>query len=126
VQPLLDREEQAQFVGGDSNKRAARSRAQSLRAAQRVDPILEADKLNELLGGSTVADWLRGIGTKSGELSVALDALDAERNALSPEVQDVLTRAVSPDGFPLEAINAQLLEQLQAAGVLTDLVVRRS
>lgn len=125
VQPLLDREERTHFVGGNSNKRTARSRAQALRAAQRVDPILEADKLNELLGGSTVADWLTGLATKAGELSVALDALDAEHNALSPEVQDLLTQAASPDGFPLESIDAQLLEQLRAAGVLNDLVVRR-
>lgn len=126
VKPLLDRAEQTYPVGSDSILLRARVCAGKLRAAQGVDPLLGADRLNELLGGSTVADWLNGIGSQAAELSSALDALDAAQSALLPEVRDLLAKAASSDGFPLESIDAQLLEDLRAAGVVTQLVVRRS
>jgi hypothetical protein len=125
VQPLLEREERGNFVGDDSHKRVARSRAQSLRAAQRIDPLREEDKLAEVLGGPTLVEWLAGISQKAAELSSALDVLDGERNALTPQVREVLVQAASPDGFPLDSVGPELLAELRAAGVLADLVVRR-
>jgi len=126
LRPLLDRADDSGLVGEESRKRLVRARAQTLRAAERVDPVREPETLVELLGGARPEGWLEALADRGRELREGLDALDRERSALTPEVQDALRRATSEDGLPVSDLTAELLAQLRAAGVESDLVVRRS
>jgi hypothetical protein len=58
-------------------------------------------------------------------MRAALEALDAERAALTPEVRDALQRAAAEGGLPLSEVTDELLAALRSAGVDDSLVVRR-
>ena len=59
------------------------------------------------------------------ELRIAIEAIEQEHATLTPEVQKILERAGSGEGFPLAEITSDVLEALESAGVLDGLVVRR-
>jgi hypothetical protein len=124
-QPLLDRVETEHLVGSTHHIVIARTRASKLRTVRAMDPVAEASELQASLGGADVGAWLLAVTTLANEMRTALEALDAERAALTPEVRDALQRAASHDGLPLSEVTDELLAALRSAGVDDSLVVRR-
>jgi hypothetical protein len=122
--PLLERVDNEHPVGNTTRIVVARSRAATLRAARSMDPVANGTKLQTTLGGADMEAWLHAITTLTTELRQALDALDAERAAFTPEVREALRRAAD-DGLPLSELSDELLAALRSAGVDEHLVVRR-
>lgn len=122
--PLLLRVETEHLVGNATHIVVAQARASKLRAARAMDPVANAGDLRTALGGADVEAWLHAITTLANELRGALDALDAERAALTPDVREALRRA-GAEGLPLSELSDQLLAALRNAGVDGHLVVRR-
>lgn len=93
---------------------------------ERQDPLVDLRKIEaDLLQGDTVVGWRDRLRELAGELGDELDALQRERDALTPEVKQVLQSASSGDGFGLENLTPDILQKLTSAGVATELVVRR-
>lgn len=124
-QPLLDRIETEHLVGSATQIVVAQARASKLRAARGMDPVANAAELQATLSGADVDAWLRAVTSLANEMRTALEALDAERAALTPEVRDALQRAVAEGGLPLSEVTDELLAALRSAGVDDSLVVRR-
>lgn len=122
---MLERVQSEHFVGTSTHLVTARARAAKLRAARGSDPIANAEELRTMLGGNGIAEWVESIETIRAELERALQALDDEREALTPEVRDALDRAASEGGLPLSVVTPEMLSALRAAGVDDHLVVRR-
>lgn len=123
-QPLLDRIQTEHLVGSATHIVVAQARASKLRAAMGMDPVANAAELQSTLGGADVGAWLRAITTLADEMRSALQALDAERAALTPEVREALRRASAVGGLPLSDVTQELLAALRSAGVDESLVVR--
>jgi len=121
--PLLERVQTEHLVGKSINIAVAQARASKLRAARSLDPIANEAALRSSLGGEDVEAWLHAIETLATELSDALNALDAQRAAFTPEVREALRRAAS-DGLPLSEVSDELLGALRKSGVDGHLVVR--
>lgn len=121
----LERVQSEHFAGSSSNLVVAQARAAKLRAARGRDPVAEAAELRTMLGGDGIAEWLQSIATIRAELHAALQALDQERDALTPEVRSALQRAAGDGGLVLSEVTDELLAAIRAAGVDDDLVVRR-
>ena len=113
------------LVGSAAHQRIVRGRAQTLQTAMGLDPISNADELQGVLGGDELATWIAAISKIGSELREALEAIDAEQAAFTPEVSEVLRRAATEDGFPLSELTTDLLSALRLAGVDEHLVVRR-
>lgn len=124
-QPLLDRIQTEHLVGSATHIVVAQARASKLRAAMGMDPVANAAELQNTLGGADVGGWSRAITTLANEMRTALEALDAERAALNPEVREALRRAAAEGGLPLSDITDELLAALRGAGIDESLVVRR-
>jgi hypothetical protein len=124
-EPLLDRVQAGQLVGSPTHRVVAQSRAATLRAARGLDPVIDGGELRRVLGGEDVAAWAASIESVGTDLSCALEALDDERAALTPEVREALEAAASEGGLPLPELTADLLAALCAAEVGDHLVVRR-
>lgn len=122
--PLLERVQTEHLVGSATHILVAQARASKLRAAMAMDPVANASDLQTALGGGDVEAWLHAITTLGNELRGALDALDAERAALNPEVREALRRAAA-EGLPLSELSDELLAALRDADVDGHLVVRR-
>lgn len=123
--PLLDRIQTEHLIGSATQIVVAQARASKLRAAMGMDPVANAAELQNTLGGADVEAWLRAITTLANEMRSALQALDAERAALTPEVREALRRATAVGGLPLSEVTYELLTALRGAGVDESLVVRR-
>ncbi len=123
--PLLDRIQTEHLVGNATQILVARARASKLRAAMGMDPVANAADLQNTLGGVDVDAWLRAITTLANEMRTALEALDAERAALTPEIREALRRAAAEGGLPLSDVTDELLAALRCAGIDESLVVRR-
>lgn len=121
----LQRLQSEHFAGSSSKLVVAQARAAKLRAARGRDPVAESAELRALLGGNGIDAWLQSVATIRAELHSALQALDTERDALSPEVRSALQRAAGDGGLVLSEVTDELLAALRAAGVDDDLVVRR-
>jgi hypothetical protein len=124
-QPLLNRVQTEHLVGSTTQIVIARARALKLRTARGMDPVADASELQGTLGGADVDAWLHAVTTLANDMRTALEALDAERAALTPEVRDALERAASNEGLPLSDLTDELLAALRTAGVDDSLVVRR-
>jgi hypothetical protein len=125
-QSLVDQVQSGQLLGGSTHRFTAERKATKLSMLARQDPVADEGKvIAELCDGDTNASWLQRVKLLGDELAGALQALDDERAALTPEVQKALDRATSDDGLPLAEVTAQLLDALHTAGVGDDLVVRR-
>jgi hypothetical protein len=125
-QPLIERADPDQMVGNSIHRVTAQARAATLTMVKGLDPITKADELKARLGGDDgTAAWLDTIDSIAAQLQQALQAIDAERAALSPEVQQILQMASSEEGFALSDLTTSLLDGLRLAGIDTDLVVRR-
>jgi hypothetical protein len=124
-EPLLERVETGRLVGSRSHCMVAQARAAKLRAARGMDPVRDAAELPSMLSGVDITAWIASIESVGDELRQALEALDDERQALTPAVRGALESAASDGGLPLSELNADLLAALRAAGVVEHLVVRR-
>ena len=122
---ILERVQNEHFVGSSTHLVTAKARAAKLRAARGSDPIIDAEELRTMLGGNGITEWVESIAAIRAELERALQALDSERAALTPEVRDALQRAASEGGLPLSDVTQEMLSALHAAGVDDHLVVRR-
>lgn len=122
---LIARVRTEPLVGNMTQQRLARSRAQTLATAAGLDPITKADELQAVLGYRDVISCMSAIHMRGAELRQALEALDAERAAFSPEVRTALHRASSEDGLPLSDLTDDLLRALRTSGVDDQLIVRR-
>ena len=123
--PLVERVQTGRLVGSRNHCMVAQARAAKLRAARGMDPVGDAAELQSVLGGVDITAWSASIESIGGELRQALEALDDERQALTPAVRGAPESAASDGGLPLSELNADLLAALRAAGVDEHLVVRR-
>lgn len=122
----VDRARPGRLVGGSTHRISAERQATKLDMLRRQDPILNEDKVIAALNvGVDDASWLDRLNELHTDLNSALQALEAERAALTAEVREALETAASADGLSLADVTIQLLDQLRAAGVDEDLVVRR-
>jgi len=124
-EPLLDRAATERLSGRGSQALVAQARASKLRALRGLDPIADHREISNALGTDEVGRWAAASKDVAAQLATALEALDAEHAALTPEVRSTLERAASETGLPLDELTAELLAALRAAGVDTQLVVRR-
>lgn len=121
----MDRTASERLAGSGSHAVVAQARASKLRALRGLDPIADREEVSKALGTDEVARWRSAIEEVAGQLHTALEALDAEHAALTPEVRGVLDRAASDGGMPLDELTPELLAALRGAGVDGHLVVRR-
>ena len=91
-----------------------------------TDPVRERAKLEDILRAQSLANCLERITELIDELQAAVDTIDREQAAMTPEVQELLGRAASDAGVPLADVTEELVAALKEAGVLDDLVVRRA
>lgn len=125
-QSLLEEAQSGRLLGGTTHRFAADGRAAKMALLQRQDPVDdEAKVIAELCQGDAGASWPERLHQLGDELARALQAVKAERDALTPEVQEALDSASSEDGLSLADVSTTLFEALRAAGVDDDLVVRR-
>jgi hypothetical protein len=124
-EPMLERVKTGQLIGNARHIVVAQSRAATLEAARSLDPIVDGPQLKSSLGGEDLDTWLKRIKAVASDLSDALQALDAEQTAFTPEVREALRRA-GDEGIPLSELSPALLDAIRAAGVASQLVVRRS
>lgn len=124
--PLIERVRPGQLVGNSGHRITAQARAATLRAVRGLDPISDAADISTKLGAARNVDaWLESVGTIAAQLNTALQAIDAERAGLTPEVQQALSAALSDAGLALSDVTPELLAALRAAGADEHLVVRR-
>lgn len=123
---LIDAVEAGLLVGGSPYRRTAERVARKMTMLMRQNPVSDESKVvAELCGGDPDLLWPDQIVSLADELSQAFEAMRRERDALTPAVQSALDEASSLDGFPLEDLTSDLLEQIRAAGMAGDMVVRR-
>jgi hypothetical protein len=120
----MARSEAGRLVGSPAQRVVAQARGSTLRAARGLDPLENRAELQRMLGGEDVNSWISAVQRVGAELISTVEALDAERAALTPEVRAALQRAGSEEGFPLTELTGDLLSALRAAGVDDQLVVR--
>ena len=125
-EPLIDRVSTGQLVGNSVHRATAQARTSTLRAVRVLDPVSDAADIGTKLGGGrNVEAWLESIRSIATELNTALQALDTERAAFTPQIQQALSAAASDAGLPLSDLTPELLVALKAVGVDQHLVVRR-
>lgn len=121
----MDRAASESLSGSGSRAVVAIGRESKLRALRSLDPIAQHGDISKALETNDVERWRSAIGEVGGQLAAALEALDAEHAALTPEVRSILDRAASENGMPLDELTPELHAALRAAGVDGRLVVRR-
>lgn len=121
----MERAASEPLSGSGSHAVVAQGRASKLRVLRGHDPIDQHEDISKTLGTDDVERWRSAIAEVGAQLTAALEALDAEHAALTPEVRSILDRAASEDGMPLDELTPELLAALRAAGVDGRLVVRR-
>jgi len=126
AEELVSRSQSGGLNGSPADRMKARSRGFTLEAARKLDPVKERATLEDLLKVRGLDSCLTRVGELIGELRGSIAAIDQEQAAMPTEVRAVLVRAASGDGLPLGEVTPELLTALQLAGVLDDLVVRRS
>ena len=122
---LLDRTDLIDLYGSPLDKVKAMNRASIIKLIRDTDPVREQAVLEERLGEEGMIPCLARIEDLINDLRAAILAIDAAQAALTSEIREVLHRAASSDGLPLGDVTPELLETLQSARVLDDLVVRR-
>jgi hypothetical protein len=122
--PHVARASSDRLQGSTLHRRRADNRLRKLTRVREFNPLVDAAKLHDDLGGDAVADWLGAVAILDRELGDALEVLDAARAQQSATVRSALALASSQAGFPLDELTDELLAELRAAGVEDQLVVR--
>ncbi len=124
AQELLVREKSGELHGSPVDRVRASNRASKIKVVQGKDPVRERTLLEELLKVEGLRACLGEVDKLVDELRAAMAAIDKKQAALTPRVRAVLQQAASVNGLPLLEVTPGLLDELQLAGVLEDLVVR--
>lgn len=124
-QSLQERANAGDLYGSPALKTKARTRAATLAVLRTKDPVRDRDELENLLEVQGLEEILKRVDEIVEDLRSAIDAIDSEHAAMTPQVQSALESAASEDGLPLVDVTPELMDALQKAGVLDDLVVRR-
>lgn len=122
---LQERANSDDLYGSPALKARAKARAARLAVLRNQDPVRNRKELEDLLQAQDLKAMFAQVGEIVEELRGALETIDSEHAAMTPEVRSVLEGATSGDGLPLVDVTPDLMEALRAAGVLDDLVVRR-
>lgn len=125
AQSLQERANSADLYGSPALKARAQARAATLAVLRNKDPVRDRDDLENLLDVQDLEAMLKQVGEIVKELRSAIETIDSEHAAMTPEVRSVLEGAASEDGLPLVNVTPDLMEALRTAGVVDDLVVRR-
>lgn len=126
AEPLLERANSADLYGATTDRVRARNRARTIEDVRSMDPIRERSAMEARLKATGLNACIRQVNRLIEELRAAIDAVDLEQAAMAPEVRAAIQRATSVDGLPLSEVTPELMAVLRSAGVLDDLVVRRS
>ena len=125
AQELLNR---ASLVGSHGSALArtrVRNRASRIEAVLDLNPVGDREALEERLNAEGLDDCLAQVNELIEELRTAIAAIDSEQAAMPQRVKAAIERAASEEGLPLGEVTLELMAELQSAGVLDDLVVRR-
>ena len=126
AEELLERANSADLHGPITDRVRVRNRARTIEAVRSMDPIRERSALESHLKATGLSACIERVNGLIEELHDALTAIDRDQAAMAPEVRAAIQRAASDDGLPLSEVTPELMAALRSAGVLDDLVVRRS
>lgn len=121
---LLRRAESRDLHGSPTERADARTRASRIRAIQKLDPVREREVIEQRLDAKGLNACLASVKQLIDALRDVITAMDRKTAAMTPEVQEVLRCAASPDGLPLRQV-IHLLAELESSGMLDSLVVHR-
>ncbi|WP_420436605.1 hypothetical protein [Candidatus Poriferisodalis sp.] len=103
----------------------ARRIASQIQTAIGRNPMRDLGSIQTGLEADGLEACVVRIRELGGELRSVLEELKRAQAELPPQVQMVLERTASKDGFPLEDLTEEMLTSLREAGVLGEFVVRR-
>ncbi len=103
----------------------ARRIASQIQTAIGRNPMRDLGSIQTGLEADGLEACVVRIRELGGELRSLLEELKRAQAELPPQVQMVLERAASEDGFPLEDLTEEMLISLRQAAVLGEFVVRR-
>lgn len=110
--------------GNPTHRQRVDIRLRKLATIRDLNPLLDRDRLRVELQGDTPAEWLQAAAALDREISDALNLLEETRAKQSPRVRAAMSKAGSVYGLPLDEVTHELLDELRAAGVDDQLVVR--
>ena len=123
---LLDRVDSGDLHGPVLARTKAQHRASRIRDILSLNPVKDRATLEAHLNAAGLDSCIERVNELIEELHAAITAIDRDQAAMTPEVRAAIQRATSPDGLPLSEVTPELMAALRSAGVLDDLVVRRS
>lgn len=123
---LLERVNSDDLHGSGLVRTKARNRASRIEYVLSLNPIKDRATLEANLNAVGLNACIEQVDRLIEELRAAIVAIDLAQAAMTPEVRAAIQRAASPDGLPLSEVTPELMDALRSAGVLDDLVVRRS
>ena len=126
AEELLTRVASGELQGSVSARAKAQSRASKIEAVMSLNPVEDRAMLEAHLDAAGLDACIERVNGLIEELHDALTAIDRDQAAMAPEVRAAIQRAASVDGLPLSEVTPELMAALRSAGVLDDLVVRRS
>ncbi len=121
---LLGRAESGDLHGSAAEQAEARGRASTIRGIQKLDPVREREVIEKRLNAKGLNACLSNAKRLIDNLGAVIAVIDKKRESMTPQVQEVLRRAASPDGLPLRQV-IHVLVELESSGMLDSLVVRR-
>jgi len=126
AEELLERVNSTGFHGSALALTKARNRASKIERALSLDPVRDCEKLEDYLSVEGLSACIERVSYLVEELQTAIEVIDSEQAAMPQEVKAAMQSAASEDGLPLSEVTPELMAALRSAGVLDDLVVRRS
>jgi len=121
---LLRRAESGDLHGSPAARIEVRRRASRIRAIQNLDPVREREVIEKRLNAKGLNACLESVKPLIDALRAVIAVIDKKQAAMTPQAQEALRRAASPDGLPLRKV-IHLLAELESSGMLDNLVVRR-
>ncbi len=113
------------LAGPPSKVTRAKRIASQIHGAIGRNPMRDLGPIQTALDADGLETCVVRVRELGGELRSLLEELKRAQAELPPQVQVVLERAASEDGFPLEDLTEEMLISLRQAGVLGEFVVRR-
>ena len=123
---LLERVDSGDLHGSVLARTKAQNRASKIEYVLSLNPVEDRATLEAYLDAVGLDVCIERVNGLIEELRTAIAAIDCEQAAMPQEVNDAFERAASEDGLPLSEVTPELMAALRSAGVLDDLVVRRS
>lgn len=123
---LLERVDSGDLHGPRMARVKAQNRASKIEYVLSLNPVEDRMTLEAHLDAVGLDACIERVNGLIEELRDAIVAIDLDQAAMPPEVREAIRRATSADGLPLSEVTPELMAALRSAGVLDDLVVRRS